>query len=426
MAGIGTSLQLLERSGLPGDGTTYVGRATRSLDFMRGVLRKVADATSLEAALETQEMRDVDLSRLVAERAEDFGREVAPRRCEITVCDGVHVCGSPDSLLQLLDKLLNNALENSSPDGLIRVSLQTQLDRARLEVMNFGVPLPSDAERLFRPLVSLRAPGEQGHLGLGLYVAQVIANRHGGAIRAEPTTEGRAPGSSSNFRCSSLSPGCRPHRRPAVAPPALGADAFRRCADPREGVADRLDVSRDGVGLDHDPRCLHERRVGDHLARVPQQFPQHPELREREIEFFAVPLGAGRRIVDGETRPGGRTQRVVCIVLQCRDGCDPAQQRLDPHDQVVDRDVLGQVVIRPQAQARDPVDVAVVGGEEHDGQPWRPAAKAAANLEACVSLVTEGDVDQRHVGERDQEGVEGRLLSANAATSKPACDSRSR
>lgn len=189
MAGIGTSMQLLERSGLPGDGTTYVERATRSLDFMRGVLRKVADATSLEAALETQEMRDVDLSRLVSERAEDFCREAAPRRCEVTVSGGVHVYGSPDSLLQLLDKLLNNALEHCPPDGLIQVSLQPQLDRARLEVMNFGVPLPSDVERLFRPLVSLRAPGEHGHLGLGLYVAQVIANHHGGAIRAEPTVD---------------------------------------------------------------------------------------------------------------------------------------------------------------------------------------------------------------------------------------------
>lgn len=189
MAGIGTSLQLLERAGLSGEGTTYVERATRSLDFMRGVLGKVADATSLEAALESQEMRDVDLSRLVAERAEDFSREAAPRRCEVMVSDGVHVCGSADSLLQLLDKLLNNALEHSPPDGLIRVSLQPELDRVRLEVMNFGVPLPSDAERLFRPLVSLRAPGDQGHLGLGLYVAQVIVNRHGGAIRAEPTVD---------------------------------------------------------------------------------------------------------------------------------------------------------------------------------------------------------------------------------------------
>lgn len=189
MAGIGTSLQLLERAGLPGESKTYVARATRSLDFMRGLLRRVADATSLEAALETQDMRGVNLSRLVAERAEDFGREAAPRRCEVTICDGVRVYGSRDSLLQLLDKLLNNALEHSPPDGLIRVSLQPQLDRARLEVMNSGVPLPADVEGLFRPLVSLRASDEQGHLGLGLYVARVIANRHGGTIRAEPNVD---------------------------------------------------------------------------------------------------------------------------------------------------------------------------------------------------------------------------------------------
>jgi signal transduction histidine kinase len=189
MAGIGTSLQLLERTGLTGDGATYVQRATRSLDFMRGVLRKVADATSLEAALEAQEMRDVDLSRLVTERADDFRREAAPRRCEVAACEGLHVRGNADSLLQLLDKLLNNAVEHSPPDGLIRISLHPLPDRVRLEVMNFGEPLPADVERLFRPLISLRAPGEQGHLGLGLYVAQVIASRHGGAIRAEPTVD---------------------------------------------------------------------------------------------------------------------------------------------------------------------------------------------------------------------------------------------
>jgi signal transduction histidine kinase len=204
IAGIGTSLQLLERAGLPGDCSTYVERATRSLDFMRGVLGKVADATSLEAALETQETRDVDLSRLVAERAEDFAREAEPRRCEVAVSGGLHVYGSPDSLLQLLDKLLNNALEHCPLDGLIRVSLQPRIDRARLEVMNFGVPLPSDVERLFRPLVSLRASGEHGHLGLGLYVAQVIANRHGGAIRAEPTIE--RPGARFIVELPSLQP----------------------------------------------------------------------------------------------------------------------------------------------------------------------------------------------------------------------------
>ena len=159
MAGIGTSLQLLERSGLPGDGTTYVERATRSLDFMRGVLRKVADATSLEAALETQEMRDVDLSRLVAERAEDFCREAVPLRCEVTVCDGVHVCGSPDSLLQLLDKLLNNALEHCLAG---RAHPREPAARAR--------PCPSRGHELRRPAAIRRrapvpAPGQPAGAG---------------------------------------------------------------------------------------------------------------------------------------------------------------------------------------------------------------------------------------------------------------------
>jgi signal transduction histidine kinase len=70
--------------------------------------------------------------------------------------------------------------------------------------MNHGVPLPSDVERLFRPLVSLRASGEQGHLGLGLYVARVIANRHRGAITAEPTVD--RPGARFIVELPSLQP----------------------------------------------------------------------------------------------------------------------------------------------------------------------------------------------------------------------------
>lgn len=189
IAGIGSSLQLLERSGLAAAGAQYVERARRSLEFMRTILTQVGNATSLDGALQLQEFEDVDFSRLVAGHGEDLRRVDPGLHCEFVVCEGLRVRGNADSLLQMLDKLLNNAVEHSRPDEVIRVRLESSLERARLTITNYGDPLPEDAENLFRPFVSAGPVPREGSLGLGLYVAQTIARHHGGTIRAEPTAD---------------------------------------------------------------------------------------------------------------------------------------------------------------------------------------------------------------------------------------------
>lgn len=189
MAGVGSSLQLLERLGLPAAGSEYVERARRSLQFMRNILTRVGAATSLESALKRQELEDVDLSRLVSGRVDDFRFEHPDRRCKSVVAEGLRVRGNADSLLQMLDKLLNNAVEHSGPDDPIRVTLRASEDRAWVTVTNHGDALPAEADTLFRPFVSAAPSPEEGNLGLGLYVAQTIARSHGGSIRAEPTSD---------------------------------------------------------------------------------------------------------------------------------------------------------------------------------------------------------------------------------------------
>lgn len=189
MAGIGSSLQLLERLGLPTAGAEYVERSRRSLEFMRTILTQVGNATSLESALELQEFENVDLSRLVAGRGEDLRLVHPGRHLEFRVLQGLQVLGNADSLLQLLDKLLDNAVEHSGPNDSIRVMLESSADRARLTVENHGDPLPEDTDNLFRPFVSAGTSPRDGNLGIGLYVAQTIARRHGGTIRAKPTAD---------------------------------------------------------------------------------------------------------------------------------------------------------------------------------------------------------------------------------------------
>jgi len=94
----------------------------------------------------------------------------------------------------MLDKLVENAVDFASPGTAVRVSLARLGAQARLRVENDGPPL-ADAVRdsLFDSMVSVRAARADGvpHLGLGLYVARLIAEFHGGSLAAENLPTGR-------------------------------------------------------------------------------------------------------------------------------------------------------------------------------------------------------------------------------------------
>ncbi len=94
--------------------------------------------------------------------------------------------GAPDLLAQMMDKLVENAVEFSPDQGLIQIHLEHANDRWRLSVANEGARLPLEArEKLFDSLVSQRGKRDGSpHLGLGLHVVKLIAEHHGGSVSA--------------------------------------------------------------------------------------------------------------------------------------------------------------------------------------------------------------------------------------------------
>ena len=90
---------------------------------------------------------------------------------------------------------MENAHDFAPADTPIRVGLEPEGRGARLTVENEGPALPREAiERLFESMVSLRGPEarEDGaHLGLGLYIARLVAEWHGGRVRAANLPAGR-------------------------------------------------------------------------------------------------------------------------------------------------------------------------------------------------------------------------------------------
>src|SRR5262249_19865466 len=110
MTGINTSIELADRARAGSLTGKDFERARRSIQYMRRLLMQVADATSLESALAQQEFEKVDLSSLIVDRVEDFRHDASARTFTTEVDPDIHVLGNADSLTQMLDKLVNNAL----------------------------------------------------------------------------------------------------------------------------------------------------------------------------------------------------------------------------------------------------------------------------------------------------------------------------
>ncbi len=188
---IGTSLELTNQTSLDTTAERYVSRAQRSLGRMRRLVESATEATSLEAAMATEERGPVELTELVSERVASFRQVHVTRRFHADVEPGVLVDGNEDRLAQLLDKLLENAVEHGAPEGEIRLTLSRQPGHASILVENAGDLLPAQMEGLFDAFVTVgkQRAGSQ-NTGLGLFVAKAIAESHGGTIEARNREDG--------------------------------------------------------------------------------------------------------------------------------------------------------------------------------------------------------------------------------------------
>lgn len=188
IAVVRSSLENLHAEPLPVAAQPYMARAETGIARLSRILSRMSEATRLEQALATTESERFDLAALVRECVEGY-RSVHPERAfeaELPA-NPVWLRGAPDLAAQMLDKLVDNAVDFAEPGTPIRVALRSEPAGAALSVINSGPPLPAELEgRLFEAMVSARKSdaSPEPHLGLGLYVARMIATFHGGSLHA--------------------------------------------------------------------------------------------------------------------------------------------------------------------------------------------------------------------------------------------------
>ncbi|WP_188793195.1 ATP-binding protein [Dyella nitratireducens] len=195
LAIVKSSLDNLEHAELTDEAQPYLARARDGVARLGTLVRAMSEASRMERAIAAAEPEDVDLVDVVSGCAEAYRPLAGARQLECVLSDQpVHLHGAPELIAQALDKLFDNALSFTPADGWLRLSLRPVDGGAEIELANQGPPLPAAMQgRLFDSLVSLRekaTPGDAPHLGLGLYVVRLVAERHGGVASARNLEDG--------------------------------------------------------------------------------------------------------------------------------------------------------------------------------------------------------------------------------------------
>ena len=191
LAIVTSSLENLEHEPLNEASAGYAARARDGADRLRRILTAMSEASRVEELMEHAEPEDFDLHAVIESTVAAY-RDVYPARHFDLAADAgpTMILGSPELVIQMLDKLVENAVDFSSDGDTVTVGLGREEELLRLSVTNPGPQLPERMRaQLFDSMVSVR-PGDDRHLGLGLYIAKLIAEGHNGSIAASNTDDG--------------------------------------------------------------------------------------------------------------------------------------------------------------------------------------------------------------------------------------------
>jgi signal transduction histidine kinase len=191
---LSTSLQNLAEEVPEVKDSKYLASAKRGVNRIGAIVQNLADAANLEEALGAEELEVIDIQQLV---------ENYVANCELVhenirfVFRGtrapVYARVADYRIEQMLDKIIDNAIDFHRSNSPIKVQLDTYRDMLRITVANRGPTIPAAAEdSLFDSMVTHRSSDAQNrlHFGLGLYVVRTIAEYHGGSVRAVNLTDG--------------------------------------------------------------------------------------------------------------------------------------------------------------------------------------------------------------------------------------------
>ncbi|WP_407333760.1 proteobacterial dedicated sortase system histidine kinase [Enterovibrio sp. 27052020O] len=187
VAVVRSSLENLAFVTADADQHRYIDRAQEGVARLATILTSMTEATRLEQSFEHAEKTHFPLDKVVSGCVQGYEYAYSTQSFTLIMNNGHYdMVGVPEYIAQLLDKLIANAVEFHTPETAIDIQLTQDDKQAQITVSNLGPKLPENmGNQLLASMVSVRdekQKSDKPHLGLGLYIARLVAEFHGGEL----------------------------------------------------------------------------------------------------------------------------------------------------------------------------------------------------------------------------------------------------
>ncbi|GAC1321085.1 MAG: hypothetical protein NVS2B16_22270 [Chloroflexota bacterium] len=156
----------------------------RQTQRMQDLINLLLDLSRLDSGRLRLAISEINLNDLVTRAAEMV--QMTSEKYSIVLrlpARAVWIEADEQRLEQALLNLLNNAVGYSALGSTVTVSLEVDVDEVRISVRDEGVGIPADGlNRIFERFYRADGVPESTGLGVGLYIARQIVERHGGSI----------------------------------------------------------------------------------------------------------------------------------------------------------------------------------------------------------------------------------------------------
>ncbi len=164
----------------------YLAKMDAQLDRLTTLIGDLLDSTKIEAGKLQFNKEYFDVNELVGEVVEEMQR-ITEKQTILLKADMTRIIyGDRNRIEQVMVNLLSNAIKYSPHGNKIIVTTQSDKENVTICVQDFGIGIAKEHyDTIFQRFQRVGNQNTFGGLGLGLFIASTIVERHNGSIWVE-------------------------------------------------------------------------------------------------------------------------------------------------------------------------------------------------------------------------------------------------
>jgi two-component system sensor histidine kinase QseC len=183
LAGLKTQAQVALRATNDGQRQHALRQVVAGTDHATRLVEQLLTLARLDPGAKPSQFRPLDLRALLVECVMAQAPQALEKSIELSVADGDgKISGDPTMLAVLMRNLVDNAIRYTPPGGWVKTGVRNTPDGVVLDVSDSGPGVAEEErEQVLRRFYRVLGSGAEGS-GLGLSIAQRVAELHGGTL----------------------------------------------------------------------------------------------------------------------------------------------------------------------------------------------------------------------------------------------------